>query len=63
MEAKKLQDQALQSLSGLEDNAKYAEYEQKKTELLINMQNQTAKLQDTIVQITTIYNIVGSAVG
>jgi len=62
-ESKKLQDKALQSLSGIEDNAKYMEYERKKTELLINMQNQTAKLQDTITQVTMIYTIVGAAVG
>jgi len=61
--AKDLQDKALQSISGIEDNAKYQEYERKKTELLINMQNQTAKLQDTILQVTMIYNIVGEAVG
>lgn len=62
-EAKKVQDQALQSLTGIEDNAKYLEYERKKRELLINMQNQTAKLQDTITQVTMIYSIVGSAIG
>ena len=62
-EVKELQDSILQDISGIEDNAKYQEYERKKMEVLINMQNQTAKLQDTILQVTAIYNIVGAAVG
>ncbi len=57
----KLQDSVLQEIAGVTDNKKWLEFQKKKRELMINMENQAAQLQDIITQLGVIYAIVGGS--
>ena len=55
----KLQDSVLQEIAGVTDNKQWQEFNKKKRELMINMNNQASQLQDIITQLGVIYSIVG----
>ena len=56
----KLQDSVLQEIAGVTDNKQWQEFNKKKRELMINMNNQASQLQDIITQLGVIYSIVGA---
>lgn len=59
----KAQDEILKHSSGLMDSAKFKEFERKKSETLIQFQNQASKLQDTITRLLLIYSLISEVVG
>ena len=61
LEIGKFQEDILQDIAGVTDNKKWQEFQKKKVELMTNMQNQSAQLQDIITQLGVIYAIVGGA--